>query len=273
MQFLSVAFNKPKKAGPIENLNRKLDRNGNTICLLTYKHLESCDYAIQIFHGIHLYGQPMRVQFSQNSTNNNNNNNMNRESSSSNLNSRLSNSDLSSTSDRGKNFGSGFNQSHHNTNSSSSSSLMQTGLISQLMMASPILPLVGNSNPFLPTSCMQPNPAFNRSRSGSHLHDYDNPHHQASGNYNNNPTGSAGKYDRQHSGNNFRGMSNDHQRGHNHSHHHHHHHHQNRDRHDNGNRQYDNSRERKDHRSRSRSPINNNHNNGGNNMYSKRHRR
>ena len=35
---------------------------------MTYKHLESCDYAIKIFNNIHLYNQQLRVQFSQNSS-------------------------------------------------------------------------------------------------------------------------------------------------------------------------------------------------------------
>lgn len=57
------------KAGPIDNLIRKTDRNGALICLVTYKHIESCEYAIQLFNGLQLFGQSIRVQFSQNSQN------------------------------------------------------------------------------------------------------------------------------------------------------------------------------------------------------------
>src|SRR5579883_1848687 len=67
MVKIIVLINKIK-AGPIENLVRKADRNGKLICLVTYKHLESCDYAIKVFNNIQLYNQPLRVQFSQNSS-------------------------------------------------------------------------------------------------------------------------------------------------------------------------------------------------------------
>ena len=55
------------QAGPIEKLNRKFDRNGQIISLVTYKHFESCDYAIKLFNNLNLFGQQLRVQFSQNS--------------------------------------------------------------------------------------------------------------------------------------------------------------------------------------------------------------
>lgn len=53
------------QAGPIEKIIRKEDKNGNLICLITYKHAVSCDYAIKIFNGISLFGMPMKVQLSQ----------------------------------------------------------------------------------------------------------------------------------------------------------------------------------------------------------------
>ncbi len=53
------------QAGPIDNLIRKPDRNGNIIALVTYKHLESVDYAIKLFDKILLFGQRLKVQLSQ----------------------------------------------------------------------------------------------------------------------------------------------------------------------------------------------------------------
>ena len=44
---------------------RKQDRNGHLICLITYKHLATCEYAIKLFNGINLFGQPLKVQQSQ----------------------------------------------------------------------------------------------------------------------------------------------------------------------------------------------------------------
>lgn len=53
------------QAGPIENIIRKEDRNGHLICLIVYKHAQSCDYAIKIFNGITLFNQSLKVQLSQ----------------------------------------------------------------------------------------------------------------------------------------------------------------------------------------------------------------
>lgn len=53
------------QAGPIENIIRKEDRNGNLICLIIYKHVESCEYAINIFNGITLFNTSLKVQKSQ----------------------------------------------------------------------------------------------------------------------------------------------------------------------------------------------------------------
>lgn len=53
------------QAGPIDNIVRKADRNGNIIALITYKHIESCDYAIRLFNGIKLFNQSLKVQQSQ----------------------------------------------------------------------------------------------------------------------------------------------------------------------------------------------------------------
>lgn len=53
------------QAGPIEQIKRKEDKNGNLICLITYKHAVSCDYAINIFNGISLFGTALKVQLSQ----------------------------------------------------------------------------------------------------------------------------------------------------------------------------------------------------------------
>ncbi len=53
------------KAGPLENIIRKEDRNGNLICLIIYKHIESCDYAIKLFNGITLFNTSLKVQQSQ----------------------------------------------------------------------------------------------------------------------------------------------------------------------------------------------------------------
>lgn len=44
---------------------RKPDRNGNIIALITYKHVESCDFAIRLFNGIKLFNQSLKVQQSQ----------------------------------------------------------------------------------------------------------------------------------------------------------------------------------------------------------------
>ncbi len=52
------------QAGPIENLIRKPDRNGNIIALVTYKHIESVDYSIKLFDKILLFGQRLKVQLS-----------------------------------------------------------------------------------------------------------------------------------------------------------------------------------------------------------------
>lgn len=51
-----------QQAGPIDNIVRKADRNGNLICLITYKHVESCDYAIKLFNGISLFNQSLKVR-------------------------------------------------------------------------------------------------------------------------------------------------------------------------------------------------------------------
>jgi len=53
------------QAGPIENVIRKEDRNGNLICLIIYKHIKSCDYAIKILNGITLFNMSLKVQLSQ----------------------------------------------------------------------------------------------------------------------------------------------------------------------------------------------------------------
>ncbi|RNA30385.1 RNA-binding 7 [Brachionus plicatilis] len=53
------------QVGPIDNIVRKADRNGNIIALITYKHIESCDYAIRLFNGIKLFNQSLKVQQSQ----------------------------------------------------------------------------------------------------------------------------------------------------------------------------------------------------------------
>lgn len=53
------------KAGPLENIIRKEDRNGNLICLIIYKHVQSCDYAIKLFNGITLFNTSLKVQQSQ----------------------------------------------------------------------------------------------------------------------------------------------------------------------------------------------------------------
>jgi len=53
------------QAGPLENIIRKEDRNGNLICLIIYKHIESCDYAIKLFNGITLFNTSLKVQQSQ----------------------------------------------------------------------------------------------------------------------------------------------------------------------------------------------------------------
>jgi RNA recognition motif-containing protein len=50
------------QAGPIENLIRKNDRNGKIFSLVTYKYIDSCDYAIKLFNGINLFNQPLKVQ-------------------------------------------------------------------------------------------------------------------------------------------------------------------------------------------------------------------
>lgn len=55
------------QVGPIDNIIRKADRNGNIISLVTYKHIESCEYAIKLFNGINLFNQSLKVQFCQNS--------------------------------------------------------------------------------------------------------------------------------------------------------------------------------------------------------------
>lgn len=44
---------------------RKEDRNGNLICLIIYKHIKSCDYAVKIFNGITLFNMSLKVQLSQ----------------------------------------------------------------------------------------------------------------------------------------------------------------------------------------------------------------
>lgn len=53
------------QAGPIENIIRKEDRNGNLICLIIYKYAESCEYAINILNGITLFNMSLKVQQSQ----------------------------------------------------------------------------------------------------------------------------------------------------------------------------------------------------------------
>lgn len=50
------------QAGPIENVIRKPDRNGKLFSLITYKYIESCDYAIKLFNGINIFNQSLKVQ-------------------------------------------------------------------------------------------------------------------------------------------------------------------------------------------------------------------
>jgi RNA-binding protein 7 len=53
------------QAGPLENIIRKEDRNGNLICLIIYKHAQSCEYALNLFNGIQLFNMSLKVQLSQ----------------------------------------------------------------------------------------------------------------------------------------------------------------------------------------------------------------
>ena len=50
------------KAGPIDNVVRKPDKKGNIFCLITFKYVDSCDYAIKLFNGINIYGKSLKVQ-------------------------------------------------------------------------------------------------------------------------------------------------------------------------------------------------------------------
>lgn len=56
------------QSGPIETIVRKPDRNGQLIALITYKNIESVDYAIKLFNDLYLFGQRLKVNLSQNGT-------------------------------------------------------------------------------------------------------------------------------------------------------------------------------------------------------------
>lgn len=47
---------------------RKADKNGNLICLITYKHIQSCEYAISLFNGIKLFDKELKVKPSDSSS-------------------------------------------------------------------------------------------------------------------------------------------------------------------------------------------------------------
>lgn len=170
------------QAGPIENIIRKPDRNGNLIALITYKHLESCDYAIKLFNGINLFNQPLKVQFSQNSLTSrgsmsnlntpitrenliNNYSNLNNNSNGSNL-----QTPISSSSNRNR-----MRQQIDINNSQSMPSLgAQNGIMnlmfqqfSQNMLQTQLF-----TSPQVPQPLMMDNQAFNRSKSGSNLQEF-----------------------------------------------------------------------------------------------------
>jgi len=53
------------QAGPIDSIVRKADKNGHLIALATFKHIESVDYAVNLFNNILLFSQKLKVQHSQ----------------------------------------------------------------------------------------------------------------------------------------------------------------------------------------------------------------
>jgi hypothetical protein len=53
------------QAGPIDSIVRKSDKNGHLIALVTFKHVESVDYAVSLFNNILLFSLKLKVQHSQ----------------------------------------------------------------------------------------------------------------------------------------------------------------------------------------------------------------
>jgi RNA recognition motif-containing protein len=262
------------QAGPIENIVRKPDRNGNLIALITYKHLVSCDYAIKLFNGISLFNQPLKVQFSQNSlTSRGSMSNLNtpivRENAINNyinLNNK-SNGDngylqtpISNSSNRNR-----MRQQIDMNNSQSMPTLgAQNGIMNLMLQqfSQNMLPTQLFTSPQLPQPLMMGNQTFNRSKSGSNLQEFnDGPsdsHQSRRANHNERQNlNRAQSY--HHSRNHLNQESSQRHDSYNRSQpqqqHHHHHHHQHRH---NQNHQMDqsHSRERnRGRRSRSRSRL------------------
>ena len=263
------------QAGPIENLVRKPDRNGNLIALITYKHLESCDYAIKLFNGISLFNQPLKVQFSQNSlTSRGSMSNLNTPNTRenvinnySNLNNK-SNSDSNNLQTPNSNNRNRMRQQIDMNNSQSMPSLgEQNGIINLMLQqfSQNMLQTQLFTSPQVPQPLMMGNQAFNRSKSGSNLQEFNdvpNDSHQSR---------RANHYDRQ----NYNRAQSYHQHHHSRSnhnqddsqrhdsynrpqqqHHHHHNHHQQQRHHNSHHMDQSHSRERnRSRRSRSRSRL------------------
>ncbi len=159
--------------------------------MITYKHAESCDYAIKLFNGINLFNQNLQVKLSQPIQ-------TNPGSSAGLANNRSSSSNLNSLATIVNNYQNLNNSQHshgHNINNNnrdinrSRQSLDTSNQIEQQqyqMQQQQQFQLMQNfqNNPFGPTSLMGSIPSlmnnnnnfqFNRSRSGPNLHDFDSP--------------------------------------------------------------------------------------------------
>lgn len=210
------------QVGPIDNLNRKEDRNGKIIALVTYKHLESCEYAVKLFNGISLFNQELRVRFSQNSQ----------------FSSRNSSSNLNTPLNRQNSRPAMENNTNNNQTGQNIQPLM-IAAVQQAFMQQLMSPLMQQQQQ-QPIGLMlmpqqQPSFNFNRSKSGSSLQEYEE---------NNAP---RRRMDRDYRQDHSRGSSQQHNNHHQQQHHHH-------QRRDHSNYERDNNR-RQFNRSRSRSPL------------------
>ena len=222
-------------------MNRKPDRNGNIIALITYKHLESCDYAIKIFNGISLFNQALKVQFSQ--------------SNASNLTSKASSGNLNAQTPVSSNVNHYQNRNNRHTDQQQQQNSQSPGINPHMskqhqqhlynLMIQSLSPSPLMNNPFFNQAQGSPFPLmnnqnFNRSKSGSHLQNFDNDNRNLDRNnsmnrerdrsYQGNRNNGHNNGGRDHSSNNYRSRD-----GYSH------------DRHNNGNNNNNRSRSRSPH--------------------------
>ncbi|CAF0968498.1 unnamed protein product [Brachionus calyciflorus] len=227
------------QVGPIDNIIRKADRNGNIIALVTYKHVESCEYAIKLFNGIKLFNQSLKVQQSQTGNQ---------------IASKGSNTNLSSAQSTPNNPTLQNRYSRKSIETNRQMNEPNEQMIQQLMlppqqqallnMMSPLLqqfsPLIGQNHQ---QYVNQTPGSFNRSYSGPSLGENDVDYRTSRRNERHNDHRQSNHHQQHH------------QRGSSYHQHHHHQSHQTRRDHSNQEQSYREQR-RSFNRSRSRSPLN-----------------